>query len=238
LPSDERPAKKRHASATHRAAPADRGLHPIQSAESSCGGFFNFYFKMFLKPIVTFEGTNNPVMKKIFYLSLIAIAFAGCKTKTSDPRTMSDATLHLTLEPKSGSHVSGTATFRQQRDKVVFTAEIHGLKPGVHAIHIHEKADCSAADGSSAGGHWNPTFKKHGKWGSAEYHRGDIGNFTADESGTGKISLTTDEWCIGCGDQARDIVGKGLIVHEKADDYVTQPTGNAGGRVACSAIIK
>jgi Cu/Zn superoxide dismutase len=63
-----------------------------------------------------------------------------------------------------------------------------GLKPGVHAIHIHEKSDCSAADGSSAGGHWNPTFKKHGKWGVGEYHKGDIGNF-ADANGNGTITL-------------------------------------------------
>jgi len=199
---------------------------------------FNYYFLKSGQVNRYFWVTNKTVMKKIFFLPLVMLAFAACKTKTSDTRTASDATLHLTLDPKSGSHVSGTATFRQQRDKVIFTAEVHGLAPGIHAIHIHEKADCSAVDGSSAGGHWNPTFKKHGKWGSAEYHRGDIGNFTADESGTGKISLTTDEWCIGCGDQTKDILGKGLIVHEKADDYVSQPSGNAGGRVACSAIIK
>jgi hypothetical protein len=96
----------------------------------------------------------------------------------------------------------------------------------------------NAADGSSAGGHWNPTFKSHGKWGSASYHKGDIGNFTADAKGNGTITLTTSEWCIGCGDNTKDILGKGLIVHEGADDFTTQPTGNAGGRVACSAIIK
>ena len=117
-------------------------------------------------------------------------------------------------------------------------AKLSGLKPGIHAIHIHEKSDCSAADGSSAGGHWNPTFKKHGKLGEGEAHKGDIGNFTTDESGKGTITFTTDEWCIGCGDANKDIIGKGLIVHQGADDYTTQPTGNSGARVACSAIIK
>jgi Cu-Zn family superoxide dismutase len=81
---------------------------------------------------------------------------------------------------------------------VTFVAKLAGLKPGVHAIHIHEKSDCSAADGSSAGGH--STFKKHGKWGVGEYHKGDIGNFTADANGNGTITLTTDEWNIGSGD--------------------------------------
>ena len=79
---------------------------------------------------------------------------------------------------------------------------------------------------------------KHGNWTDAEHHKGDIGNFTADENGNGTITLKTEEWCIGCGDTNKDILGKGLIVHDKADDFITQPTGNAGARVACSGIIK
>ena len=181
-------------------------------------------------------------MKKIFLGAVIIISIViGCKTsgeKATTSTSKKSTTLKLTFEPKSGSNVKGTAVFKEKNGKVTFTAEFTGLKPGIHAIHIHEKADCSAADASSAGGHWNPTFKKHGKWGSAEYHKGDIGNFTTDEFGKGSITMTTDEWCIGCGDKNKDILGKGLIVHEKADDYVTQPTGDAGGRVACSAIIK
>lgn len=175
-------------------------------------------------------------MKKLI-LSIVIIAVTiGCKcNKNGDG---ANNTVKINLEPKSGSTVTGTATFTEKNGKVAFEAKLTGLAPGVHAIHIHEKADCSAADASSAGGHWNPTFKKHGKWGSVEYHKGDIGNFTADPSGNAKISLTTDEWCIGCGDETKDILGKGLIVHEKADDFTTQPTGNAGGRQACSAIIK
>lgn len=178
-------------------------------------------------------------MKKIFVsiIAIIAVAIA-CKTTNKDAGVSKANTVSLKFESKSGSKATGDATFKEKSGKVTFTAKLTGLKPGVHAIHIHEKADCSAADASSAGGHWNPTFKKHGKWGSAEYHKGDIGNFTTDEFGNGTISLTTDQWCIGCGDTTKDILGKGLIVHERADDYITQPTGDAGGRVACSAIIK
>ncbi|TPG32956.1 superoxide dismutase family protein [Flavobacterium pectinovorum] len=175
-------------------------------------------------------------MKKIIVsFAIITALIIGCKTSTKS----SDAkTITVALEPKSNSTVSGTATFTEKNGKVTFVAKMAGLQPGVHAIHIHEKSDCSAADGSSAGGHWNPTFKKHGKWGSAEYHKGDIGNFTADAKGNGTITLTTDEWCIGCGDATKDILGKGLIVHQGTDDFTTQPTGNAGGRVACAGIIK
>ncbi len=175
-------------------------------------------------------------MKNKFLSVLVLVAiFMGCKTKTD-----SDASkkLNIVFEAKSNSKVSGTASFIEKDGKVTFVANISGLDPGVHAIHIHEKSDCSAADGSSAGGHWNPTFKKHGKWGVGEYHKGDIGNFTADAKGNGIITLTTDEWCIGCGDDTKDILGKGLIVHQGADDFVSQPAGNAGARVACSAIIK
>ena len=105
-----------------------------------------------------------------------------------------------------------------------FVARLSGLTPGIHAIHIHEKSDCTAADGSSAGGHWNPTHVKHGKWEDAEHHKGDIGNFIADENGNATINLKTSQWCIGCGDVNKDILGKGLIVHANPDDYTTQPT--------------
>lgn len=175
-------------------------------------------------------------MKKIIFSFAVIVALViGCKTSSNSNDTKK---LVLIFEPKSNSNVSGTATFVEKNGKVTFVAKLAGLQPGVHAIHIHEKSDCSAADGSSAGGHWNPTFKNHGKWGVGEYHKGDIGNFTADANGNGTISLTTDEWNIGSGDPTKDILGKGLIVHQGADDFVSQPSGDAGARVACSAIIK
>jgi Cu-Zn family superoxide dismutase len=171
----------------------------------------------------------------ITIFTLFLLILIGCKSSSSGDNGNA---LKLTFETKSNSGVTGTATFTQKGDEVTLVAKLAGLKSGTHAIHIHEKADCSAADAASAGGHWNPTFKKHGKWGDAEYHKGDIGNFSADVDGNGTIIFKTKEWCIGCGDETKDILGKGLIVHEKPDDYVTQPTGNAGARVACSAIIK
>lgn len=175
-------------------------------------------------------------MKKILFSIVIVFAILiGCKTSNT---SNSDNKLNVVFESKSNSTVKGSATFIEKSGKVTFVANLSGLNPGIHAIHIHEKADCTAADGSSAGGHWNPTFKKHGKWGEAEYHRGDIGNFTADEKGNGTITLTTDEWCIGCADETKNILGKGLIVHQGTDDFTTQPSGNAGARVACSGLIK
>ena len=174
-------------------------------------------------------------MKKIIlFIVLIFAIFIGCKTLINEPENK----LTVVLESKSKSSVVGTATFTEKSGIVNFEAKMTGLTPGIHAIHIHEKADCTAADGSSAGGHWNPTFKKHGKWGVEEYHKGDIGNFTADENGVGSIKLSTDQWCIGCADETKNIIGKGLIVHAGTDDFATQPSGNAGARVACSGLIK
>ena len=119
------------------------------------------------------------------------------------------------------------------------TAVFSGLAEGEHAVHLHEKSDCSAEDGSSAGGHWNPTAQPHGAWGDeAGYHKGDIGNFTANANGVGTITFVTDEWCIGCGDDTKDIIGKSVIVHQGTDDFKSQPSGAAGARVSCGGIIQ
>lgn len=143
------------------------------------------------------------------------------------------------LQSKSDSNVTGNVIFKEEKGVVSMIAVVSGLSEGEHAIHLHEKADCSSADGKSTGGHWNPTAQPHGKWGAKEgYHKGDIGNFTANAKGQGTISFTTNEWCIGCGDPAKDIVGKAVIVHQGTDDFTSQPTGAAGGRVSCGGIIQ
>ncbi|MEL6918554.1 MAG: superoxide dismutase family protein [Bacteroidota bacterium] len=143
------------------------------------------------------------------------------------------------MEPKSDSNVKGEVTFTAVEDKVMMMATLSGLTAGEHAIHIHEKADCSSADGKSTGGHWNPTFQPHAKWGAAEgYHKGDIGNFTADAEGNATVEFSTDEWCMGCGDDTKDIIGKAVIVHQGVDDFTSQPSGAAGARVSCTGIIQ
>lgn len=193
-------------------------------------------------------------MKKtsVFTLALIMVLSISCKNEKKETEKQVEETvvekeapasnvevIKFALEPKSDSNVSGTVTFTQENGIVTMVAEMEGLTEGTHAIHIHEKADCSSPDGKSTGGHWNPTAQPHGKWGAEEgYHKGDIGNFTADASGKGSITFTTDEWCIGCGDETKDILGKAVIVHAGTDDYTTQPTGDAGGRVSCAGIIE
>ena len=146
----------------------------------------------------------------------------------------------VVMESKSGSKVGGHVIFEQNDDVVTMVAAINGLEPGTaHAIHLHESSDCSAEDGTSTGGHWNPTGQPHGEWGAnAGYHKGDIGNFTASDDGRGTLTFSTNEWCIGCGDETKDILGKAVIIHQGEDDFVSQPTGAAGGRVSCGGVIE
>ena len=145
----------------------------------------------------------------------------------------------IELESKNSSETNGFVVFIEEDSKVIMEATINNLEPGEHAIHIHEKSDCSSDNGKSAGGHWNPTLENHGKWGdSSGFHRGDIGNFNVDENGNGTISFTTDLWCLDCDDQNKNIIGKSIIIHQGADDLVSQPSGAAGSRIACGGIIE
>jgi len=162
---------------------------------------------------------------KLSLLACSAILAVSCTT-----------TKNYTINSKSGTETQGTAKFVQTGKNVEMDLNVYKLTPGIHAVHIHEKGDCSSTDGSSAGGHWNPTNHDHGKFGSETFHMGDIGNLNADKEGTARMVFKTDKWCIGCKDETKNIVGKSLIIHAGRDDFKTQPTGNAGGRVGCIEI--
>ena len=139
------------------------------------------------------------------------------------------------LAPASKSKVTGTITFKQTDDGVEATANIENLTPGDHAWHVHEKGDCSAPDATSAGGHFNPDNHKHGAPDAAEHHAGDFGNLTAGKDGKATATITIKGVTLDPS-ASTSLIGKGFIVHEKKDDFKTQPTGNAGGRVACGVI--
>jgi Cu-Zn family superoxide dismutase len=148
-------------------------------------------------------------------------------------------TITISMEPKSDSNVTGEVTFTDENGIVKMVATISGISEGEHAIHLHEKVDCSSEDGTSSGGHWNPTNEPHGKWSSEEgYHKGDIGNFSADADGTASVEFSTQEWCLSCDDENKNILGKAVIVHQGQDDFTSQPSGDAGSRISCSGIIQ
>jgi Cu-Zn family superoxide dismutase len=145
-------------------------------------------------------------------------------------------TATATLAPTAGNTTAGTVTFTQTGDKVTVNAKLSGLASGAHGFHVHEKGDCSAPDGASAGAHFNPTNKPHGNPASHDHHAGDMPALVADASGNASFQGTLAPMSVGGG--VTDIVGKAVIVHKDADDYTTQPTGNSGARVACGVIRK
>ena len=183
-------------------------------------------------------------MKKNLFTSLlflisISLILVGCERMQDQVGVLStpSATQAIaTISPKSDSGVTGTAIFTQNGDVITLTIEIQNATPGLHGVHIHEYGDCSSPDGKSAGGHWNPTDVAHGKWGEGEFHLGDIGNINVGEDGMGSIELATDLWEIGTGADI-DVVGKSIIVHADADDFISQPSGNAGARIGCGVIV-
>ena len=184
------------------------------------------------KEVQVFEGKHEEVMSKVKLITEGSEAAEGQETKRVKK-------IQFLLNPKSGSETNGTVSFKEENGSVHFEATISGLSEGTHAIHIHEKADCSSEDGKSTGGHWNPTFENHGAWGAETgYHRGDIGNFQADSDGNGSVSFSTDQWCLGCDDATKNIMGKAIIVHQGEDDLTSQPSGAAGSRISCAGIIE
>ena len=157
-----------------------------------------------------------------------ALVVAACATTPFD-----SAVATARLEPTKGNATTGTVTFAQRMSKVFVTAEVSGLAPGEHGFHMHEKGDCSSGDGMSTGGHWNPDATPHGPQ-SGAHHAGDMPSLVADAGGNAKATFSLDGVTVAAG--PKSVVGRGLIVHKDPDDYATQPTGNAGARVACAVI--
>ena len=137
------------------------------------------------------------------------------------------------LHPTKGNSVAGVVRFEVVEKGIRVVADFTGLSKGKHGFHIHEYGDCSSDDGSSAGGHFNPAGMPHSMPSSDTRHAGDLGNIEADGSGNAHLEYTVHTISMS---GPNSIVGRGVIVHEKEDDLKTQPTGNAGARLACGVI--
>jgi Cu-Zn family superoxide dismutase len=137
------------------------------------------------------------------------------------------------LYPTEGSETSGIVKFNQTLEGIKIVADVNGLTPGKHGFHIHEFGDCSRLDGKSAGGHFNPDDKKHGAPDGSERHIGDLGNLVAGEDGKAHYEWI-DSHISFTG--SNSILGRAIIVHAGEDDLTSQPTGNAGARLACGVI--
>jgi superoxide dismutase, Cu-Zn family len=164
--------------------------------------------------------------------SLPAICLAQGKAKGGDH----DHEAHLPTKaiavmlPTEGSKVSGILTLTAENGTVHIKGKVGGLTPGLHGFHIHEFGDVSSPDGASAGGHYNPDGHMHGGPEDKERHVGDLGNIKAGDDGVANVDVEAR------GAKLHFIIGRSLVVHAKEDDLKSQPSGDAGGRVAVGVI--
>jgi len=184
-------------------------------------------------------------------VSSVVLALAACGGSSSPPpatpaseaapaadsapaASTAGKTVEVAVQPKSGSSLSGKATLTETPEGVDVKLALEGLPPGEHGAHVHEKGDCSAADGASAGGHFNPAGNPHALPTGTPRHLGDLGNITISPDGKGTLEIVAPGANLKEGDP-NSFLGRAIIVHEKQDDG-GQPTGNAGGRIGCAEI--
>ncbi|MFH5830793.1 superoxide dismutase family protein [Halalkalibaculum sp. DA3122] len=183
-------------------------------------------------------------ISKIFSIPLIIVAFviAGCaqpqQQESAEEETTTAPSTNFTkavavVHPTEGNEVSGTVTFEQTAEGVQVTAELSGLEEGRHGFHIHQYGDCTASDGTSAGGHYNPAGNDHGAPTQDDRHMGDMGNIVADSEGNATIDYTDSVIELNGPDS---IIGRGIVVHGGEDDLESQPSGAAGPRIGCGVI--
>lgn len=188
-------------------------------------------------------------MRYVLVFATAALAIAGCARNEGEqaaPEPPAEATAPeassaevsrtAMLAPTQGNQASGSLTLTAHDGGVMITGQITGLEPNSeHGFHVHENGDCSAPDASSAGSHFNPTNQPHGDPSGDAHHAGDAPNIRADAQGTAEVNIHMEGVTLGDGGP-NDIAGRAIVVHEKADDYTTQPSGDSGARIACGVI--
>lgn len=157
-------------------------------------------------------------------------------TSSTAPTAAHAGSAQVMLKPTKGNKAAGSLTLQAESDGVRITGQITGLEPGSeHGFHVHANGDCSAPDATSAGGHFNPADQAHGHADASPHHAGDIPNQKANEQGIANINVLVHDISLD-GDSDNDVVGRAIIVHAKPDDYKSQPSGDAGPRIACGVV--
>jgi Cu-Zn family superoxide dismutase len=144
------------------------------------------------------------------------------------------------LRDAKGNSV-GTATIVAKGQGVEVKLNLKDLPPGEHAVHFHQNAKCDPPDFKSAGGHFNPTGRQHGFDNPSGHHAGDMPNFTVKPNGTVKTTVKDADVVLGNGSESNSLFvngGTSIMIHAKADDMKTDPSGNSGDRIACGAIAQ
>lgn len=157
-----------------------------------------------------------------------ALVIAGCASHPKGPQATA------TLAPTANQTAKGTVHFTELGDgSVEVDVDLTGVSHGTHGFHIHDKGDCGD-NGNAAGGHFNPNAAQHGAPNAASHHSGDFGNVEADANGNVKTKFTTR--AITLSPSSTSAIGHAVILHGNPDDLTTQPTGNAGPRIACGVV--
>ncbi len=176
---------------------------------------------------------KRTIIGTIGMFAALAVVFTGCVRQETQTQEAAITKAIAVLHPTEGHEAHGTVTFTKSESGMDVTADVEGLTPGKHGFHIHELGDCSAVDGTSAGGHFNPDGKAHGAPTAAVRHVGDLGNIAAEADGKAHLEWTDTHLSFG---GPHSIIGLAVIVHAAEDDLTSQPTGDAGARVACGVI--
>lgn len=163
-------------------------------------------------------------------IAVIAAAAYGAEHADHPPHAVTPKTAVAVLIPTEGNSVQGVLRMRMVGESLEITGQVTGLKPGEHGFHIHEFGDLTAADGTAAGGHFNPSGHDHGSPDGADHHAGDLGNITADDKGIATVNKVSKDLTIPM------IVGRSFVVHAGVDDLKSQPSGDSGPRVAVGVI--
>ncbi len=183
------------------------------------------------------KGFTAPLGKRIKLGVSIALCTAiwTVSTTMADAKTSVPAPVKVSIINTEGKQI-GQAELSEQNNQVLIRLEATGLTPGVHAIHIHEKPICEAPAFTSAGAHFNPAHKQHGFDNPKGFHAGDLPNIKVDKDGRVQANITTGYVTLQPGKSNSLTNGASLIIHAKADDYKTDPSGNSGDRIACGVI--
>jgi Cu-Zn family superoxide dismutase len=184
-------------------------------------------------------GSGNPAAERSAVPEARTAPAAGPRNNSEQAQT-AELAANASLRPTEGSSASGVVEIRTlPNDGLALHVEVAGLDPGLHGLHIHEFGDCSAADASSAGDHYAPAHRAHGSPGTAEHHAGDLCNIEADSTGIAVADIMAEGLVLTDAQSSprrHPVEGRAVIVHQGADDFVTQPDGDAGNRMACGVI--
>ncbi len=189
-------------------------------------------------------------MKYLIFTCVAVVLLVGCGERNqpespaapavpaeSAPPAPPSAGASAQLAPTQGNTATGSLAITASQNTVHLSGSVQGLAPDAEfGFHIHEKGDCSAPDASSAGAHFNPSNAQHGNPAGETHHAGDMLNAKSDAQGVARIEVDVTGVSLG-GGQPDDVLGKAVVMHEKPDDYATQPSGNSGARIACGVIV-